>query len=262
MEINTEQRKDIEQNKDVAAASWTLVLAPLILYFRKDSEFIQFHAKQATILFLIAVLIALLPWDLDKLNVITVLVAVAGFINANNGLFWRVPIISDWADKGLDPMKIVNWIKKISLKIFDVLRRVFVAGSKKVTRKKPENKEEVHSKVNNLNTQVVFLESELIKEKYLQGKKISEANPEIRKLENLFIENKFVSDEQEKYFFFEKDEQKAFLGNISENGAVLFVNFKLEQIEADIVLGAWGGFAVNFDQDFEKQITKIKNLLS
>ena len=52
------------------------------------------------------------------------------------------------------------------------------------------------------------------------------------------------------------------MGNISENGAVLFVNFKLEQIEADIVLGAWGGFAVNFDQDFEKQITKIKNLLS
>lgn len=248
-----QEQKDIQQNKDVAAASWTLVLAPLILYFRKDSKFVQFHARQSTILFIIAVLIALLPWSLNKLNVLTVLVAVAGFINANNGVFWRVPIIADWADKGVEPVKIIYWIRDFFLKIFDVLKRIFIAGQKKISKKE------------NSNDQVSFLESEIIKERYLQGKKISTLSADkkaaLEQIKTLFTENNFTANEEEKTITFENANKKAILGNLSEKSALIFINFNTDKIKTDISYNAWQGFTIDFDNTSENQIEKIENII-
>ncbi|MCT4592421.1 MAG: DUF4870 domain-containing protein [Candidatus Gracilibacteria bacterium] len=257
------KNSDIEKNRDVAAFAWTLIFAPVLIVMRKDSEFIQFHAKQALVFLILAVLIAVLPYNLPKLNILTVAIAVAGFINANQGRWWKVPFVSGIINQDLTPQNITHILKNLSLNSIDIIQRIFkntASHSHEVAKKAHE----AHENVGDLKGQMSFLEREFVKEKYLRGHNKSElskkAQEAINKIEVLLINHKFIQDDNSDFSSFTKSQTEVLFGNFDNKGGVIFVNFTKNKDSADLTFGSWCGFAVVFD-DLDKEISKIKCLI-
>ena len=95
---------DIAENKAVASISYISLLFILPLFLKKDSPFVQEHAKQGLILFLFELLgtiIFYLPFIGRVLGsiilVICLIVSIVGFLVAITGSFVAFPIIHDLA---------------------------------------------------------------------------------------------------------------------------------------------------------------------
>ena len=96
MELTEVQKDDIQVNKDIAAFSYIWLFSVVILWSRRDSQFIQFHAKQAVVLFIISIIVYAIPIPkFEYLNVFTVAGMIVGFINANTGEYYEMPLVSD-----------------------------------------------------------------------------------------------------------------------------------------------------------------------
>ena len=59
--LTPEQQGDIQKNKDVAAMSYLWILSVVVLYARRDSPFIRYHARQGVWLFVISIPLWLIP---------------------------------------------------------------------------------------------------------------------------------------------------------------------------------------------------------
>lgn len=104
--------EDIAKNKEVAAVSYTLVLAPILLFGRKESSFIQFHAKQGSVLLVIAVLFWVIPFVGRFLELIIVGLAVAGFFHASQGKRYELPFIYAILQKDLGSNRLkIEWAR-------------------------------------------------------------------------------------------------------------------------------------------------------
>lgn len=93
---------DVEENKAMAALSyiWILCLIPLLL--KRSSKFVQFHAKQGVVLFIVEMLVGLLMWIPifgQLLLILCIIIAVLGVIKAYNGEWWKCPFIYEWSQK-------------------------------------------------------------------------------------------------------------------------------------------------------------------
>jgi len=97
---------DINDNKLIAAMSylWILCLVPLLT--KKDSSFVQFHAKQGLTLFIAEIVVSMiniipfLGWLIWFFASITFLIiSIIGIIKALNGEEWKIPYIYDWSQK-------------------------------------------------------------------------------------------------------------------------------------------------------------------
>jgi uncharacterized membrane protein len=93
---------EIEPNRGLAALSyvWVLFLIPLLL--KRDSKFVQFHAKQGLVLFVIEFIVSLIIWIPLfgwVLMLAIIILAVAGIIKAYNGEYWKMPYIYKWSEK-------------------------------------------------------------------------------------------------------------------------------------------------------------------
>jgi len=96
MQLTEVQKDDIQTNKDIAAFSYIWIFSVIILWTRRDSQFIQFHARQAIMLFILSILIYVIPIPkFYYLNVFTVAGMITGFINANLGEYYEMPLVSD-----------------------------------------------------------------------------------------------------------------------------------------------------------------------
>lgn len=84
---------DAAKNKEVAAVSYTLVLAPILFFGRKESPFIQFHAKQGSVLLLIAIAFWWIPIIGRFLDLIVAGFAIVGFLHAAQGKRYELPFI-------------------------------------------------------------------------------------------------------------------------------------------------------------------------
>ncbi len=95
-------KKDIEENKAIAALGYVWVLCLLPLLLKRNSKFAQFHGKQGLVLFIIEVIgsfifaIPILGW---ALFVIVVVLAVLGAKNAWEGRYWQMPIFGHFVSK-------------------------------------------------------------------------------------------------------------------------------------------------------------------
>jgi uncharacterized membrane protein len=92
--------KDVQDNKLLAALSYLWILSVVMLLVKKDSKFVQFHAKQGLVLFLASIVVSFIPflgWFL--LNPIVGIVALIGLIQALMGKYWKIPLVSDLAEK-------------------------------------------------------------------------------------------------------------------------------------------------------------------
>ena len=90
----------------MAALSYISLLAIVMLLVKKDSEYVQFHAKQATVLFIGEVILGVVSsftWSLfflwDLVWLVFVIVSIIGFIKAYSGEKYRLPVVADIADK-------------------------------------------------------------------------------------------------------------------------------------------------------------------
>ena len=123
--IDDAKLKDIIENKDVAAASYFLVLSPILLLTRKDSEFIQHHSRQALALFFIFMFL----WFLGTFFVIfawtsigVFFIALVGFIEAINGKYYEVPYIYEFVKNGYS----LSLFKTVFLKGFTGLKNIIL----------------------------------------------------------------------------------------------------------------------------------------
>ena len=99
---NENTRKDVEENKTVAALSYAWILCLVPLLGKRKSKFAQFHAKQGLVLFIIELGASLVMWFPvfgQLLMLALLIVSVLGIIKALNGEWWKIPYLYDWSKK-------------------------------------------------------------------------------------------------------------------------------------------------------------------
>ncbi len=106
MEEKKEVKKLASTDSDsnlMAALSYVWILSVVMLIVKKDDEFVKFHAKQGTVLFVVSVLgMVLSPFILflgPLIGVIVVVLEIIGFIKALSGEWFKVPVVGDLAEK-------------------------------------------------------------------------------------------------------------------------------------------------------------------
>lgn len=239
--------EDIKKNKDIAAASYFLIFSVVILFTRKDSEFIQFHAKQASLLFLFGILFAIMPKPLSYLNFIVLSMAIAGIIQANQGKFWKMPFISDIIKHGVS----VSSLKILSNKIIKIISEIFKKQEEviEIISKKSEI-EEIKQKIN-------FLEKQII----IQKLNKSENNINLEKVEDFVKKIEIISDLKckniEDILYFKSSVYEVFIGDFKTNKiTVLTKNLTINDGKK---FGGYLEFNIDFSND-EVCSTFLKDL--
>lgn len=88
--------KDVEQNKMLAALSYIWVISIVMYFLKKDSPFVQFHAKQGIALFILEVLSVLFGPFAIFVIILAVVLAIKGVKACLEGKYWVMPVIGDW----------------------------------------------------------------------------------------------------------------------------------------------------------------------
>lgn len=97
-------KKDIDDNKILAALSYIGILCLIPLLVKKDSKFCQEHGKQGFVLFLaelVVYAIGMVPvigWFLlgPIGSIATLIVSIIGIIKVLQGEFWEIPLIGHY----------------------------------------------------------------------------------------------------------------------------------------------------------------------
>lgn len=103
----TASTKDVEENRLVAALAWLWVLSLIILLLKRDSPYVQFHARQGLVLFVASILLwialsLLGPFAFflhQTLNFLIFVVSIVGFVQALRGQWWTLPVLGPLAAK-------------------------------------------------------------------------------------------------------------------------------------------------------------------
>lgn len=82
----------------MAALSYVWILSIVMIVMKREDAFIQLHAKQALVLFLLSLLgfIPLLGWLIAGLAIVGMII---GFINAWQGREYHLPYVYGWSQK-------------------------------------------------------------------------------------------------------------------------------------------------------------------
>jgi len=97
MPVKTD-KKDIEDNKIIAALGYVSILCFVPLFLKRDSKFAQFHAKQGLLLFIIEIF-SFIPLIGQIAFILAIAAAIWGAKNALNGKYWQIPIIGQYTKK-------------------------------------------------------------------------------------------------------------------------------------------------------------------
>lgn len=103
-----DDKRDIEENKLVAAIGYLFILCLVPLLAKKDSPFAQFHGKQGLVLTIAAVVLWFLDFILAFIPVIgwllagaawvaLVVLTITGIVNALAGKYWEMPYLGKYA---------------------------------------------------------------------------------------------------------------------------------------------------------------------
>lgn len=94
------------EDKAYAALSYLWVLSLVPLFFRRQSPYVQFHAKQGFLLFVAEVIISMispipvLGWIIGLVGwLATTVLSVIGIFSALSGKEWQMPFVGDYAKK-------------------------------------------------------------------------------------------------------------------------------------------------------------------
>jgi uncharacterized membrane protein len=98
LEDNTPQGRE----RKLAALSYAFIFCFIPLFANKKSAFVQFHARQGFVLFLLDVIVGLVVWMPffgQLFFLILIIASVVGFIRALNGIWWEIPFVHEWSKK-------------------------------------------------------------------------------------------------------------------------------------------------------------------
>jgi len=119
MNDDTKNKEKIKKDVDIAAVSYVPFICLIALYRRKDSDFVQFHARQGTVIFVLGIIVYIIGnlsswlYILRTIFFILLLVSIViGFSTALNGEIHKIPFISDLASIGFDYEKLKKSFKK------------------------------------------------------------------------------------------------------------------------------------------------------
>ncbi|MCX6807864.1 MAG: hypothetical protein NTZ80_03675 [Patescibacteria group bacterium] len=103
---------------DIAAMSYVWIMSVFILIFKRDDEFIQYHAKQAVIFFILSLIIWPIPYIGKFLEILVVACMIFGFIQASQGVRYAFPIISQLVSGQIDLIALFKKLfKRINLNL-------------------------------------------------------------------------------------------------------------------------------------------------
>lgn len=98
--------KEVQEGKIYAVIGYLGILCLVPLLLKKDNKFALFHGKQGLVLFIgwvalaIVSMIPLLGFILGFFGVLIIgILSLVGIIQALMGNYWRMPVVSDLADK-------------------------------------------------------------------------------------------------------------------------------------------------------------------
>lgn len=109
----TDEQRDIRVNKDVAAFSYVWIMSVVIYFARKDSKFVQYHAKQGIVLFILSLLMPIIPILGKFLLLLVVGGMLLGFIHAAQGMYSDVPIAAEFAKGQLKVGDVIQSFSKL-----------------------------------------------------------------------------------------------------------------------------------------------------
>ena len=82
----------------LAAVSYVWILSLVMLAMKKDDAFVQFHAKQALVLFILSLLgfIPIIGW---LVAIAAFIGMIIGFMHAWQGKEYQIPFVYSWSQK-------------------------------------------------------------------------------------------------------------------------------------------------------------------
>ena len=91
--------KDIEENKVLAGLSYLWLLSIIMLLVKKESPFVQFHAKQGLVLFIASIICAIIPIVGWMASIVVIVFVIMGLVNALSGKAYQIPLVYKLASK-------------------------------------------------------------------------------------------------------------------------------------------------------------------
>jgi len=99
-------KKDIEENKLIAAIGYIGILCLIPLLLKPKSKFAKFHGKQGLILLIgwvINFFIGIIPvigWILGFIGMVALIIlSILGILKSLAGEYWEMPYLSEYAKK-------------------------------------------------------------------------------------------------------------------------------------------------------------------
>jgi len=95
-------KKDIEDNKVIAAIGYIGILALVPLLLKPKSQYAKFHGKQGLVLLIgwvINMFLAIIPPLSILVVVILIILSILGVLKALAGEYWEMPYLADLAKK-------------------------------------------------------------------------------------------------------------------------------------------------------------------
>lgn len=91
--------KDIQDNKTLAALSYIWIVSLIMLLVKKDSPYVQFHAKQGLVLWVISIILGIIPVVGWALEVVVIVFMVMGIVKSLQGEYYKLPLVGNLAQK-------------------------------------------------------------------------------------------------------------------------------------------------------------------
>ncbi|QQR82929.1 hypothetical protein IPJ72_03805 [Candidatus Peregrinibacteria bacterium] len=108
-----------QKERQWAAASYLGPMSLLILIAERDRWYVAHHARRATILFLVSIIVWVIS-SIRWLEYLVLAMMIAGFLSALMGEEFKLPILSEVADNRLDKKqferywsRMTQWMKSI-----------------------------------------------------------------------------------------------------------------------------------------------------
>lgn len=98
--LPSQQQQALHHNATLfGALSYLWILSVLFLLFFRGNEFVQFHAKQGFVLWLISIACWFVPVLGWLANLAIMVLILIGFLEALEGKQWKIPYIGTLADR-------------------------------------------------------------------------------------------------------------------------------------------------------------------
>ncbi len=93
MDTTHRDPKDVADNKDLAALSYVWILSLVVLFAKRESPFVQFHARQGAVLFGLSLVVWAMPFVGKVAELLVLALCIIGFLHAAQSEWREIPII-------------------------------------------------------------------------------------------------------------------------------------------------------------------------